>query len=489
MAEPGAERLGATPPLMENFLMISLDGVSVRFRHTDVPVLCDVSLELVSGSIAGVTGPSGGGKTLLGLVVAGVIPDLIPAEVSGVVHRDMKDRTHRTRAAIVFQDPTFQLFARTVEEELLFTPRRLGWPETPVLHDIEQVVEGLDIAPLLNYDPRELSMGEAQRVAVGAAIMQRPQVLVLDEPTQYIDPFHVERTLEFVFDWCGRHDTAVMLIEHNIPILKRFCSRIYRVEAGRVREATPCIPEFPETTGRSEISEDALLIMEDVSYRYPDRDMVLKNISLVLRKGESVALLGPNGGGKSTLARIMCGLYTPASGEVQLVGVSGTERRARFRDVGYVMQNPDRQIFAPTVREECAFGPRNFDIPPAVYEERISRYLERFNMRDFADRDPSSLSYGEKRRINIVGVAAYDPRIIILDEPTCALDFENQRILSDLILEWNMAEKTVFIITHDLAFARAVCHRAFLLANGSLSPCIPAKRIDEHELMETYTKQ
>lgn len=110
-------------------------------------------------------------------------------------------------------------------------------------------------------------------------------------------------------------------------------------------------------------------------------------------------------------------------------------------------------------------------------------------MRDFLDRDPSSLSYGEKRRINIAGVAAYDPRIIILDEPTCALDFENQRILRDLVLEWSGMGKTVIVITHDLAFARAACHRAFILSNGSLSTDISLKRIDEHECMEWYTRK
>ena len=300
-------------------------------------------------------------------------------------------------------------------------------------------------------------MGEAQRVAVGVAVMQRPQVLVMDEPTQYIDPYHVTRTLEFVLDWCARHDTAVVLIEHTIPILKRFCGRVYRVEAGRVCESPPLSADFPDAP---DVPPPAVhiesLALENIRYRYPGGGDVLNDVSLTLLKGESVALLGPNGGGKSTLARIMCSLYTPSSGTIRLFGGPAEKRGHWFHEVGYVMQNPDRQIFAPSVREECAFGPRNFGIPAESYEPEIARCLERFGMHDFDGRDPSSLSYGEKRRINIAGVAAYDPPIIILDEPTCALDIRNQCILRDLIGEWNAGGKTVFLITHDLAFARAV---------------------------------
>lgn len=466
--------------------MLELGHVSLRFSHEDRTLLDDVSLTLGKNEWVGLTGPSGGGKTLIGLVAAGVIPDLIHADVGGSVHRPAQRCQNETAAAIVFQDPSFQLLSRTVRDELLYTPRQFGWPSGETAFDMERIVTGLDIESLLNRHPRELSMGEVQRVAVAAALMQRPRLLIMDEPTQYQDRYHVAGLLDFVADWTRRTGTSVMLIEHHAGLLSRFCARTYMVENGHTRPVIPFEPTFP-VNGHPVPRESGLSTsLDDVSFHYTPGTPVLRHVTMSVSCGESVALLGPNGSGKSTLARIMCGLLNPVSGEVTLFGKPRTNG-SWFRHIGYVMQNPDRQIFAPTVRDECAYGPRNFGIPPERWEGDIERRLGEFGLEGFEGRDPLSLSYGEKRRMNIIGVAAYDPQVLILDEPTSGLDYGNRLILLDRIRSWNAGGRTVIVITHDYEFARAACRRAVLIEGGQVVDDLPIDELRENDVVSLYS--
>ena len=151
------------------------------------------------------------------------------------------------------------------------------------------------------------------------------------------------------------------------------------------------------------------------------------------------------------------------------------------------MQNPDYQIFSPTVMEECSFGSRNFGIPESEYLPNISHYLRTFNMNGFEDRDPFSLSYGEKRRINITSVLSYEPEIIILDEPTCALDYVNQKILLEQLKILQNNGKTLILITHDLQFARAIAGRVLFLHSGNITKDAFLNEIREQDVFKHYT--
>ena len=466
--------------------MVELRDVSLRFHHHERKLLSSVSLTVEQGSCVGLTGPSGGGKTLIGLIAAGVIPDLIHADIGGSVRRLSVKESRRTPSAIVFQDPSFQLLSKTVRDELLYTPRKLGWPEEEIRRDFKEIVNGLDIGRLLDRNPRELSMGEVQRAAVGVALIQRPHVIVLDEPTQYLDSFHVSRTLEFVDGWNRRHRAAILLIEHHVNLLKRFCDRTFHVENGTLTSADLHDPVFPVNGLPVHRTDCVCSELRGVTFRYTPERPVLKGVSLAVSRGESVALLGPNGSGKTTLAKLMCGLYEPAEGEVTLFG-KHRMNGSWFRDIGYLMQNPDRQIFASSVQDECSFGPSNFGVPHDVYEEAISGYLKAFRLDGFERREPFSLSYGEKRRMNVVGVMSYDPSVLIFDEPTSGLDFNGQRILLEHVKRWNAAGKTVIVITHDLAFARAVCRRAVLIDDGRIVRDTPMNELLDDDVIALYS--
>ena len=465
--------------------MLELKDVTLTFPHGEGPLLRNVSFSAEPGEWIGLTGPSGGGKTLIGLIASGVIPGLIRAEVGGTARLSPDGEGMHTPASIVFQDPSFQLLATTVRDELLYTPRKLAWPEDSVRRDYDRIVEGLDLGHLIDRNPRELSLGEIQRVAVGVALIQRPRILVLDEPTQYHDRFHVNRTLEFAASLTREYGTAVLLIEHHIRLLKRFCDRTYRVEDGVTHPAEPVEPELPQNDYPVQRTGGACCELTGVDFHYKPGRSVLRGLSLAVSRGESVALIGPNGSGKSTLAKIMCGLASPVSGSVTLFGKPRTNG-SWFRHIGYVMQNPDRQIFASTVREECAFGPRNFDVPEDIYTSGINRLLDDFGLGGFGERDPLTLSYGEKRRMNISGVLSYDPSVLILDEPTSGLDYENRRLLAERLKKLSADGMTIVVITHDLAFARAVCRRAVFLSEGRIVRDTSLTDIREDDVVSLY---
>jgi len=151
------------------------------------------------------------------------------------------------------------------------------------------------------------------------------------------------------------------------------------------------------------------------------------------------------------------------------------------------MQEPDRQIFASTVLDECSFGPQNFGVPRGEFEQLISMYLREFHLDGFEDRNPLSLSYGEKRRMNIIGVLTYDPPVIILDEPTSGLDHRNSMILLEHVKQWIARNKSVIIITHDLEFARAACHRAVFIDKGRIVRDASLKGVSDKDVIPLYT--
>lgn len=201
----------------------------------------------------------------------------------------------------------------------------------------------------------------------------------------------------------------------------------------------------------------------DLSHVYPDGTVALSGVSLRLAQGERVALLGPNGAGKTTLALHLNGVLAAQEGVVRVADVAvqpSTVRETR-RQVGLVFQDPDDQLFMPTVAQDVAFGPRNFGLDDV--DGRVSRALAAVGMSAAADRAPHHLSFGQRRRVAIATVLSMDPQILVLDEPTSNLDPASRRELAEIITALDV---TMLMVTHDLLFAWQLCPRAIVLADG-----------------------
>ncbi|MFE3200794.1 energy-coupling factor ABC transporter ATP-binding protein [Embleya sp. NPDC055664] len=207
------------------------------------------------------------------------------------------------------------------------------------------------------------------------------------------------------------------------------------------------------------------LAVRGLAYAYPDGHQALFGVDLTIAPGERVALLGPNGAGKTTLVLHLNGILTAGAGTVEVAGLPVAKEHLREirRRVGIVFQDPDDQLFMPTVREDVAFGPANLGLRGAALEERVRHALDRVGMADFADRPPHHLSYGQRRRVAVATVLAMEPEILVLDEPSSNLDPASRRELADVLRSLDV---TVLMVTHDLPYALELCPRSAVLAGG-----------------------
>ena len=210
------------------------------------------------------------------------------------------------------------------------------------------------------------------------------------------------------------------------------------------------------------------LDVRGLAYAYPDGYQALYGVDLAVARGERVALLGPNGAGKTTLALHLNGILRAGTGTIRIGGLEvraadrQTLREVRRR-VGLVFQDPDDQLFMPTVRDDVAFGPANLGLRGAELTERVDEALTAVGMADVADRPPHHLSFGQRRRVAVATVLAMRPEVLVLDEPTSNLDPASRRELADVIRSLDV---TVLLVTHDLPYALELCPRAVVLSGG-----------------------
>jgi cobalt/nickel transport system ATP-binding protein len=208
-----------------------------------------------------------------------------------------------------------------------------------------------------------------------------------------------------------------------------------------------------------------VLDVRGLAHVYPDGHQALYGVDLHVHAGERVALLGPNGAGKTTLVLHLNGILPASAGSVTVSGLPVT--RPNFpeirRRVGIVFQDPDDQLFSPTVRADVAFGPRNLGVRGAALEERVLHALDLVGMTEFVDRPPHHLSFGQRRRVAVATVLAMEPEVLVLDEPSSNLDPASRRELADILRSLDV---TVLMVTHDLPYALELCPRSVILSGG-----------------------
>jgi cobalt/nickel transport system ATP-binding protein len=214
------------------------------------------------------------------------------------------------------------------------------------------------------------------------------------------------------------------------------------------------------------------LDVRGLAYAYPDGTQALFGVDLRIERGERVALLGPNGAGKTTLALHLNGILTAGAGSVTIAGLPVAKENLLEirRRVGIVFQDPDDQLFMPTVRDDVAFGPANLGLSGAELDRRVHHALAQVGMAEYADRPPHHLSFGQRRRVAVATVLAMGPEIIVLDEPSSNLDPASRRELAEVVRSLDV---TLLMVTHDLPYALELCPRAVILSNGVIAADAP----------------
>jgi cobalt/nickel transport system ATP-binding protein len=229
-----------------------------------------------------------------------------------------------------------------------------------------------------------------------------------------------------------------------------------------------------------------VLDVRGLAFAYPDGHQALFGVDLHVHRGERVALLGPNGAGKTTLVHHLNGILLAGAGSVHVSGLPVTKPNLleTRRRVGVVFQDPDDQLFMPTVRDDVAFGPANLGLRGPEIEARVRHALEQVGMADFADRPPHHLSFGQRRRVAVATVLAMEPEILVMDEPSSNLDPASRRELADIVRSLDV---TVLMVTHDLLYALELCERSVILSDGVIVADGPTRDVlGDTELMATH---
>lgn len=466
--------------------MIELDGVSVRFGEQ--LALDRVSARVGQGEFVLVTGSSGCGKSTLTRCLNGLIPHAIAATltgevlVGGVATRDWTVSDLARSVGLVFQNPAAQLFCLTVGEEVEFGPRNLGWADQRIDAERERVLDALGISALRHRHLQTLSGGELQRVAIASVLAMKPSVLVLDEPTSHLDS-HGRAGLLATLDRLGADGLTTIVVEHRIGEVARRAPRTIVMDQGRIEAdgATEAIftrrdllrrlglrrpTDEEESDWRrlvtSRTSHDGTPVVElrGVEAGYGPRQ-VLDRIDLAIHEGEFIALVGDNGCGKTTLARVLAGLLRPRGGSIRWRG----DHVRPGRDTGLLFQDPSAQLFCDTVGDEVAFGPRRFG---SFEQAELDAALETHGLAGLAGRTVRRLSVGQQQRTALAAVLSLRPRLVILDEPTLGQDWRNLSRFMDHLVALNREGCTVVVISHDYKLVHRYATRILVLDQGRI---------------------
>jgi energy-coupling factor transport system ATP-binding protein len=430
------------------------DSLSFTYPDGD-PALDGVSFAIEPGEVVALLGPSGSGKSTLLRALAGLVPHFHGGRFAGRVEVAGHD-TRATRpseltgqVAMLFQDPEDQVILRGVANEVAFGLENLATLPAEILPRVHGALAAVGAGDLAQRTTETLSAGELQRVCLASALALEPRLLLLDEPTSQLDPAGAQAIL----DLAAASGAGVVVSEQRPAVVLAHADRVVFVDEGRivldapVETAVDWLESFrPEFLPRSPSSPHAeapngarMVTVDGVSFAYGE-NRVLDHVSLELGRGEVVALTGPNGIGKTTLAKIAAGLLTPDEGRVERTGRAG-----------YLTQDPGRFLVCERADDEVALG-------TGGDRDAAERALDVVGLGHLAARHPLDLSSGERERLALAAVLATEPDVLVLDEPTRGVDPPRKDELA-ATLRRAAPQRTTLVVTHDLVFAGDVADR------------------------------
>lgn len=498
----------------------------VTLRYGNSAALDDVTLEVCRGERVCVLGANGSGKSTLASVICGLLaPDEGDVELAGhaVCTGGVPDlaayRDARRQLGLVFQNPDDQIVTSVVADDVAFGPENLGVPRAQISVRVARELRRVAMEKYAHADPSRLSGGQRQRVCIAGALAMEPAVLVLDEPSSLLDVrgraaimrvmgrlaaagatlVHVthfmdealaadrvvvmqhghvalEGTPDEVF--AAKNAQVIEALGLEMPFEARLAVALRQAGAAGGAIAAPGAPSDEKPAACAHTAEPLAILARDLGFSYGPGAQALDGVSLEVPVRATTAIVGQTGSGKSTLLRLLCGLEAADAGSLTVCGINAATKRGRRqvrRAVGYVMQHPERQLFAQTVAEDVAFGPRNQGLSAVEVEGRVAHALDLVGLADRRDASPFELSGGQQRLAAIAGVLAMEPELLVLDEPTAGLDPRGRARLRALMADLAAHGVTLLQVTHSMEDAARADHVVVLDQSHVLAAGTPAE--------------
>jgi len=489
--------------------MIELRSLSFCYEGSHQPALSDIHLTIGPDEFVVVAGPSGCGKSTLALALCGILFRQFEGQASGLVTVDGMDVRSRPIydvadvVGLVQQNPENQFCTLTVQDEVAFGLENRCLPRAEIEERVAWALQIVGGEHLRERMLATLSGGEKQKVAIAAMMAAGPRVLIFDEPTSNLDPTATAEVFGVIADIRKKAKILVIVIEHKLRFLEPFAPRLVAMESGRIvydgtlaawqgrsQDAGTRAPggrlAIPGS-GARRVQGAPVVRVRDLAVERGGRT-VLQGVSLEIGGGELVAVMGDNGSGKTTFLLSLLGLLKPDEGCVEICGLDTCQtpvsRMARL--VGYVFQNPDHQLFADSVWKEATFAARNMQILDQATEVRVSRLLERCELLERREEHPYRLSYGQKRRLNLVSVLAHGPRLILLDEVLIGQDPASAAFVLQVLRGRVGQGDTVVMANHDPEVTSRYASRLLFFEKGHLLVDAPA--VDGFEQLRAMGK-
>ena len=477
-----------------------------------------------------IAGPSGCGKS----TIASAINGLIPFAYKGTITGSLKVQGKETRDMSIFelshivgtvlQDTDAQFIGMTVAEDIAFSMENDCRPTDEMHRRVSEIAKTLELEAHLLHAPGELSGGQKQRVSVGGVMVDDVDVFLFDEPLANLDPATGRQAMEMIDEIHRLTGAAVIVIEHRLEdVLHIQMDRIILMQDGRIAADTspdellvsdklqkagirePLYVTALKYAGVRPVEEQRLsgiktltldvcdkaqvrawyqetaeeerrpsgepfLEVSDLDFTYESGFRAAKSISAKIRKGEMLAVVGKNGAGKTTFAKLICGFEKPQKGRMLLGGedMLSLSIKERAEHIGYVMQDPNQMLCKTMIFDEVALGLVNRGKDSEYIHDKVHQVLKICGLYPFRNWPVSALSYGQKKRVTIASILALDPEMIILDEPTAGQDFRHYTEIMEFLRELNRSGLTVVMITHDMHLMLEYSERALVFCDGTI---------------------
>ena len=471
--------------------MSAIELKKVNFSYDGkTKILENMDFAAEYGEVTLLSGHSGEGKSTLMYIVSGIIPNVNYGELSGEVlvggesikGRKMGDICRKV--GVVLQNADEQIIQKIVEDEIAFGCENLAFPPEKIQKQIEIVCRLMKLDT--KWTCRTLSGGQKQRLITASTLAMGQKIIILDEPLANLDKDGAAMLMGTLRS-LAKAGYCIIVIEHRLDMVLPFVDTVWHIGDKTVRKVENRQEYLLQQTAKIEdcchiyAEQSPLFKLDRVAFSVRKEREILKDITLEIPKGGRTVFLGENGCGKTTLLRLIARLYKPTGGNItQYIDEKFKQKpkgsKAWYKKVGVVYQNPDYQLFMPTVRQEISFGAKS--------EGYAAEIAELFGVKHLWERHPQSLSEGQKRRVSIAAVAACEPEVLLLDEPTVGQDYDGLCALVEILNKLHtQSGNTMITITHDVRCAEALCDRSYLIADG-----IVAKRGGKELVREYFSR-